>query len=211
MTSRTWLDWHEAYEIPGSSLARRLVVVQQYLMTALTDSLDAPCRLLSLCAGDGRDVLPVLAAHPAGQSVRAVLVEIDPELSRRARSAADALGLPGVEVRTADAGDPVAYRDAGPADVLLACGVFGNISTGDVRRTVAALPSFLKPGGVVIWTRGRGAEPLDPSSAVRSWFTAEGFEEIAFAAPADASFRVGMARLSTAEPTATPSRLFTFR
>ncbi|GIE05218.1 hypothetical protein Adu01nite_65680 [Paractinoplanes durhamensis] len=216
MSGRDWLQWHEAYEVSGSSQARRLVVVQRYLTTALDGR---PGRLVSLCAGDGRDVLPALAAHPGGRDVRAVLVELDPALSGRARLAAEALGLPSVEVRTADAGDPVAYRDVVPVDVLLACGVFGNISPGDMRRTVAAFPSFLAPGGVVIWTRGRGDVAADPSAEVRACFVAEGFEELAFTAPDDAGFRVGMSRLATATATATATagaatatgRLFAFR
>jgi hypothetical protein len=266
MTSTHWVRWHEDYEAPDSALARRLVVVQQFLTRAFTTT--APQTVLSLCAGDGRDVLPVLAAHAATspphaalpvlaadaspshaaaaspphaadtvpalaadagvlpalaadtdarpapsveRGPRALLVELDPLLSQRARSAAEALDLPGIEVRTADAGDPAVFVDATPVDVLLACGIFGNISPADMRRTVAALPSFLTPGGIVIWTRGRGEDASDdPSQEVRSRFVAEGFEELAFEAPADARFRVGMARSTGPTPKPPQERLFTF-
>ncbi|WP_203817963.1 class I SAM-dependent methyltransferase [Paractinoplanes ferrugineus] len=209
MAETDWVRWHEDYETPGSSLARRLVVVQRFLDRVLDTG--EPRSLLALCAGDGRDVLPVLAARPAGRQMRAVLVEFDPSLSGRARTAAAALGLPGVEVRTADAGRPASFADAVPVDVLLACGVFGNVSDGDMRRTVAALPSFLTPGGVVIWTRGRGTGDGDLSEKVRASFAAGGFAELAFEAPADAGFRVGMARLTEPAAAPAPDRLFTFR
>ncbi len=157
-----WVRWHADYADPDSSLSRRLAVVQGYLRRALDEAPmdpDGGRRLVSMCAGDGRDVLPVLASHPRGGQVRAVLVELDPSLSARARSAAGpgvVGGRPGVEVRTADAGRAESYRGAGPARVLLACGVFGNISAGDVETTIGALPALLVPGGYVIWTRGRG-------------------------------------------------------
>jgi Methyltransferase domain len=207
-----WVRWHHDYETPGSSLARRLVVVQQLLVRALTTA-DDPPRVLSMCAGEGRDALPVLAAHRKASV--ATLVELDPVLAGRARRAAAALGLDGVQVHEADAGDPASYQGTEPVDVLLACGVFGNIGADDVGRTIAALPALLKPHGTVIWTRGRGDEAeQDPSEAVRDRFAAEGFTEVAFVRPEDARFRVGMCRWnSNHRPPAPPpgGRWFEFR
>src|ERR671933_381909 len=122
--ARDWVGWHEGYDVPESSLARRLVVVRRYLREALA-SRAAPPRLISICAGDGRDVLPVLASHDGGREVRAVLVELSPELVARARATAAGFDLPAVEVRTADAGATATYAGLEPADILLACGVFG--------------------------------------------------------------------------------------
>jgi hypothetical protein len=213
--ARDWLEWHQKYDQPGSSLPRRLAVVQECLGRALSDI--AGCgsgevRLISMCAGEGLDVLPILAAHDQGDRVRALLVEIDPRLAGRAREAAGERGLSRVEVRTADAGITDAYLDFAPAHLVLACGVFGNITNADVRGTIAALPSLLAPGGVVIWTRGRPDDGTEPSQRVRTWFAADGFTELAFAAPDDATFRVGMHQLAAA-PASAPvpsSRLFSF-
>ncbi len=210
-----WVRWHRDYETPNSSLSRRLAVVRRDLRRALHEAPrnpDGTRRLISLCAGDGRDVLPVLADHPAGRDVRALLVELDPDLSAAARATAAALGLAGVEVCTADAGTADTYRDAGPAHVLLACGVFGNISIEDMRRTVATLPSLLVPGGIAIWTRGRGLGADDRSGEVRACFAEHGFTELDFTRPDDARFRVGMARLTRAagRAPAPGARLFEF-
>ncbi|MEV4282999.1 class I SAM-dependent methyltransferase [Actinoplanes xinjiangensis] len=214
--TRDWLRWHEDYDTPGSSLARRLAVVRRYLGRALTEAPAGPDghrSLISLCAGDGRDVLPVLARHDAGRQVRAVLAELDPELAGRARSAAGRLGLAEVDVRTGDAGLADVYLDAAPAHVVMVCGVFGNISREDVSRTIAALPALSAAGGFVIWTRGRGTEDTDPSSAIRAELGEHGFAEIAFEEPADARFRVGMHRLIAAPVPArrlSGGRLFAF-
>jgi len=153
--SKDWAGWHRDYEEPSSSLARRLEVVQGELRTALALArpADGESRLISICAGDGRDVLPVLAER--GRDVRALLMELDPLLCERARSSAAELGLTGVEIRTGDAGVTDAYRGFTPAHVVLACAVFGNITVEDARQTVATLPGLLADDGIVIWTRGR--------------------------------------------------------
>ncbi|MEU8299035.1 class I SAM-dependent methyltransferase [Micromonospora sp. NPDC048909] len=212
-----WIRWHHDYDAPSSSLARRLAVVQRDLRNALAD---APCgehgvrRLVSICAGDGRDVLPVLAEPGRGRDVRALLIELDPTLSRRARESAVDLGLSEVEVRTADAGAADTYQQVERAQVVLACGVFGNVTVDDVRRTVAALPALLAPGGIVIWTRGRPDDGPDPSLEVRACLADHGFAELAFTSPTDARFRVGMHQLvehPAHPPTLRPgTRLFTF-
>ena len=131
-------------------------------------------------------------------TVSGLLVELDPDLAApRARTARSGAGI---EVRTADAGTTASYADACPADVFLACGVFGNITDADIARTVAALPSLLASGGHVIWTRGNVVphDPTtydgDPADLVRSLFAEAGFEEVSFVRPDDAGFRVGVHR-----------------
>lgn len=195
--SRDWPAWHQQYDDPASSLWRRLEVVRAELASLLAAT-SGSVRLVSLCSGDGRDALPVLAASRA--QVDAVLVELDAGLADRARSTARELGLGGVEVRTGDAGSTDTFADACPADVLLACGVFGNVRDEDVAATVAALPALLAHGARVVWTRGQRVpqDPTevdgDPSLVVRDLFVAAGFEEVSFVRPADAGFRVGVHR-----------------
>lgn len=207
-----WLDWHREYDDPSSSLSRRRRVVQSYLRQILAELPPSgdPIRLLSMCAGDGRDVLEVLASLRSGPPVQALLVELDPELADRARVQASRLELADVLVRTADAGLSASYAELAPAHVVLACGVFGNISFADVRRTIDALPGLLCSGGQVIWTRGRGADEPDASRAVRELFAERGFTELGFTAPDDARFRVGRHRHDRPPATELPARLFRF-
>jgi hypothetical protein len=204
--------WHTNYQDPDSSLARRLRVVQRDLRHALAESPgNGELRLASMCAGEGRDVLPVLAAYRGPREVTALLVELDPTLAGRARQAAADLGLTGVETITGDAGVTDPYLRLAPVHTLLACGVFGNVTLDDLRRTIATLPSLLAPGGIVIWTRGRGDSDADPALAVRDCFAAHGFTELSFTVPDDDTYRVGMHRLDA--PTAEPhpgTRMFNF-
>ena len=208
---RDWHAWHEAYADPTSSLSRRLAEVRSQLADLLADC-EGPVRLLSLCSGDGRDTVPVLAA--SGREVDACLIELDPELaeaSRRAPGEADVT----VEVRTADAGAVAAFEDVLPVDVLMLCGVFGNVADVDVVRTVAAARVMVATGGAVIWTRGKGVpgDPTahaDPAEWVRGRFEAVGFEAVVFVKPDDASYRVGVERQRRVVDQTLPERLFSF-
>jgi len=204
-----WLAWHRGYEDPGSVLSRRLEVVRATLSAALDTAADGPIQLLSACAGDGRDVLGVLERHPRARDVRATLVDLDAALVGVAREAALALGLDAVTCEVGDAGCARWYADARPIDVLLACGVFGNISSGDLARTIRAFATVVASGGHVIWTRHR-REP-DQTTDIRRWFEASGFEEVAFTAVSDSLASVGWHRRASTKAVAElPERLFEF-
>ena len=208
---RDWVEWHRAYEDPSSSLSARLGRVRYHLSEAIDRAPRGPVSVVSLCAGQGRDVIGVLPEHPRREDVRAVLVEADATNAALARGAAADNGLAQVDVRQADASLVTSFADALPASVLLLCGIFGNVSDGDIRRTVEAAPTLCRLGATVIWTRHR--RPPDLTPRVRGWFAASGFEEIAFDALAtDSLTGVGVNRLRRAAPAATPpdGPLFTF-
>jgi hypothetical protein len=195
MSQNDWFAWHSPYDDPGSLLSRRLAMVRARLAEALDRSSPGRVRVVSMCAGQGHDILGVLAPHPRGGDVVARLVESDPRNAALARQGAAPFA--GVEVVEGDAGRTDAYAGAVPADIVLACGVFGNISGDDIHRTVAALPSLCAPGAVVIWTRHRLEPDITPQ--VRDWFRSAGFSEEAFGLSDDTLMAVGAHRL-TGEP-----------
>lgn len=192
--ARDWMSWHDDYADPTTSLSRRLAVVRRMLGDILDRAKPGPLSLASACAGQGDDVLGVLPGHRRSADVRALLLETDPDNAESARRRARALGLGAVEVAMADAGLAGSYRRAVPADVLLFCGVFGNVPTSDVARTVQALSSLSAPGAWVVWTRGRRHDQ-DLTPGVRRWFAAAGFREHEFVAPVDDAYSVGCHRL----------------
>ena len=199
-----WADWHHEYEDPESRLSRRLAVVQGQLRAALDAAPAGPLSVISMCAGQGRDVIGVLADHPRRADVRARLVELDPRNVAVARAAAEEA----VEVVEGDAALIDHYREFAPADVVLACGVFGNITDGDVERTISSCAQLCREGGTVIWTRHR-REP-DRVPAVCAWFESRGFAPVFVSAPR-AGFGVGAHRRVLApEPFVGGARMFTF-
>lgn len=200
------MAWHEGYDQPGSWLDRRLGWVRGRIWQALTAAPPGAVRVLSMCAGQGRDLLGVLADHPRRSDVIARLVELDPTNAARAA----AVGAPGVEVVVGDAGVTDAYEGIAPVDLALVCGVFGNIPDDHIRRTVESLPSLCAPGATVIWTRHR--EPPDLTPVIREWFTRCGFAEVAFDTEPGHTFGVGTHRLvGPPSPFRAGVRLFEFR
>jgi hypothetical protein len=208
---RDWAAWHSAYDDPSSPLSARLRCVQAHLSDAIDRAPAGRISLVSLCAGQGRDVIGVLPDHPRRGDVRAVLVESDERIAGLAREAAAARGLAPVEVRVADASLVASFADALPADVLLLCGIFGNVSDADIEHTIQAAPALCRPGATVIWTRNR--RPPDLTPQVRAWFTESGFEDVAFdALETSVMIGVGVSRLGRAPAAGrADGRLFTFR
>lgn len=200
-----WQHWHEQYAEPDNPLNRRLSVIRGHLDRWFEASrpVGRPALVVSACAGDGRDIIGALADRVARGSarddrddVRVVLVELDESLARAASRHADDENLPNVEVRAADAGQARSYLGAVPADLLMLCGVFGNVSDDDVRRTVSTVPQLAATGATVVWTRSRRAPDL--TSQIRDWFKEEVGEEIAFNAPSGELFSVGVNRFTGA-------------
>ncbi len=200
-----WRDWHLAYDRADSPLAQRLSIVQRCIETALDASPPGRIRVVSMCAGEGRDLLGVLGRHPRRNDVRGRLVELDPGLAATARQHAPG----GIDVRVANAGTTSAYTGAVPADLVLVCGVFGNVTHADMMNTIDLAPTLCAPGATVIWTRHRRRPDATP--AVRERFGGNGFDEVAFYAPEHSMFAVGVHRLvASPRPFAPDIRLFDF-
>jgi hypothetical protein len=187
-----WLDWHRDYADPRSALIQRLRVIQGHVGAWLDERPEARLTVVSMCAGQGHDLLEVLAARQDAERVRATLVEFDGRNVAAARERA--APFDGVTVVQGDAGDPAVYHGAVPADLVLMAGVLGNISDDDVRTTVAMLPQLCAADATVIWTRTR-REP-DLTASVRDWLADEGFVERAFTAPDGVLFTVGVHRFT---------------
>ncbi|MFI7697985.1 class I SAM-dependent methyltransferase [Nonomuraea sp. NPDC049480] len=203
-----WQTWHDEYDRPNSRLAQRLQVVQDQIRRALDGASPGPLKAISLCAGQGRDLLPVLKEHPRRDDVRARLVELDPRNTSAAQDAAAAAGLGRVEVVTGDAALVDLYQGMAPADLVLACGIFGNISDDDIRRTVGFCAQLCATGGTVIWTRHRGAPDRVP--LICDWFEEIGFERQWVSDP-EAGFGVGVHRFTGRPRPLTPGeRMFRF-
>jgi hypothetical protein len=203
-----WRDWHDDYDRPGSRLARRLRVVQERIRAALDDSPPGELRVISVCAGQGRDLIEVLADHPRRDDVVARLVELDERNTRAAAKAAGSAGLRGLEVVTADASLTDSYSGIAPAGIVLICGVFGNISDEDVEETVDTCCQLCATGGTVIWTRHRSDPDLVPS--ICGWFEQRDFER-QWVSERSARFGVGVHRFrGQTRPLVTGRSMFTF-
>lgn len=206
---RHWVEWHRPYDDPSSALSRRLAAVQSRIVGALDRCPPGPITVISMCAGQGRDLIGALRSHPRAADVAARLVEADPHNAATAGDSARAAHLVGVTAVLGDAGVASAYAGMVPADLALVCGVFGNISADDIEATIRHLPELLADGGTVVWTRH--LRPPDLTPQVRRWFAEAGFDEIGFDRPEGDLFSVGSHRLTVPPRPFDPgAHLFTF-
>jgi hypothetical protein len=89
---KDWLEWHDLYNTEPK-LQQRLQIVREYISHSLDASPPGIIRIVSACAGDGRDLLGTLFNHPRAKDVHARLVEINPQLVERGKSNYRILGF----------------------------------------------------------------------------------------------------------------------
>jgi hypothetical protein len=203
-----WHAWHTRYERDDTPYPQRLRTIQTRIAEELDRLPAGPVRIVSLCAGQGRDVIGVLAEHPRAGDASVRIVELDPRNVEDAREAAAAAGLERFEAVCGDAADLNLYAGAVPAELVLICGLFGNIVDDDIRRTVDHCTELAAVGGAVVWTRHRGSPDLYPR--ICAWFEERGFARHWVSDP-DEGFGVAVHRATTAPRPLTPdATLFTF-
>lgn len=188
--ARDWRIWNSEYDDPDSPLSRRLAIVQSWLREALAARGSSQTALISLCSGLGRDVIDVLAENGFSVPVKARLVDNDPECVERCKERIERAALRGVEVLQDDAACIETWLGAVPADIVMACGIFGNVALEDVFHTIDCLPQLCNANAIVLWTRSRRAP--DVTTVIRQYFISRRFRELKFEAPKEALFSVGM-------------------
>jgi hypothetical protein len=177
----------------------RLLVIEDLLAAAVDMCTAGPIRVISMCAGQARDVVTVARRHRRGGDLCGRLVELDPRNAQYARDAITRAGLGGFEVVEGNAGRSDAYVGAAPADVVLACGVFGHITDKEVEHTVSNLPSLCAPDAWVLWTRG--PRPNDRIlHKIEKWFERAGFEPVCLVIGQGNLFGAGAARFRGSTP-----------
>jgi len=192
--AKDWFEWHERYQT-DDVLQQRLEIVRKYI----SDSLDAAAlgtiQVVSACSGDGRDLLGVLATHPRAKDVRARLVELNPQLVERGKEAIAKLGLTEqIEFINGDASLTASFAGAVPADIVIVCGVFGNLPDEAVlQKLIRNLHYFTKTGGFALWTRGH-RDGINYSERVRQIFQENEFTEVDFQLTATGNMGVGRHR-----------------
>ncbi|MCG8352601.1 MAG: hypothetical protein MI924_32955 [Chloroflexales bacterium] len=87
-----WHKWHTAYG-DSATLQARLCLVRIHIAHALEAVPNLAIRLISVCAGDGRDVIGTLINHQRRSHTTAYLIEIDSALVAQGAAALRRCGL----------------------------------------------------------------------------------------------------------------------
>ncbi len=193
--SEDWYAWHDNYQ-RNRGLQARLGLVCEQISACMNACPPGPIRVVSVCAGDGRDLMSAMIDHPRAPDIQALLVEQDRRLVEVGQSSADLSDL-GKQIKFArgDATRSAAYRGAVPADLVIVAGVFGHVREEHLNQLVRNLPLLCRPDGFVIWTRSLKAWDGERHVAlIRQYFLETGFEEVNFQQAAVGASGIGTYR-----------------
>ena len=210
-----WHKWHKGYD-RHPALKKRLVLVRKHLSKCLDRSAPGEVRIISVCAGDGRDILRTLADHKRLADARARLVELDPQLVEDGENACEALAISSqVEFVNGDATDAGSYRAAAPANIVVMCGMLGLVGLPELPNVVRAMQALCAHKGHVVWTRRLDwRNGVQQTKILRSLMAEAGFRQARlsvtsfgalFCKTAGPIFTVGTHRYD-GEPVALPER-----
>lgn len=188
-----WSGWPErVYQ--EDRYQQRLSAVRAHLGECLGIAERGPISIVSMCAGDGRDVMDVVSSHERRADVNAWMVELDRNSVTTGERRAAAAGLSSrVRFLNADATAFRTYQGIGPADVVLVCGVWGHVPSMDRALLVQALARLCKSGGTVIWTRGV-SQGLARYHEIQSHFDTSSWQKIRFSLTPDKTWAVATHR-----------------
>jgi hypothetical protein len=178
-----WFEWHKLYE-RKAPLKRRLELVCKQISDCLNLCPPGEIRVVSVCAGDGRDLIGALKGHPRQQDVMARLVELDTRLIECGREMAARAGLSArLEFLNGDATSSSSYEGIAPANLVLLCGMLGHVDEASTLRLVQHLPALCRFGGFIIWTRNLNySDGNRHADLFRSLLNKSAFEEVSFEA-----------------------------
>jgi hypothetical protein len=206
-----WNTWHEEYEDPTSELVGRMQEARRQVAAAVDALPPGPVTIVSICGGQGRELIGALEQHPRRTDVRGRLIELDTDNASFARSWADAAGLDALEIVNGDASVSDAYAGLPPVDVVVISGLFGHLDDADQARTIDFLHQLCRPGATIVWTSFR-RDP-DRADRLRRRFVDHGFDELVYEQVAGDEYRFIVASSSKAgesRPFQPGVTLFTF-
>ncbi len=203
-----WNEWHKQYD-SFPSLQARLRIVCEQIAATLDDCPAGTIRIVSICAGDGRDLIGTLLKHPRRNDVAAWLLDNHAESIARGKAAAEQAGL-GRQLRFVEADATLAgnYADAVPADLVLLSGFLGHLRHNDVPGLIESLPMLCRKGGWIIWNRHLVLhQGRDQILVIRELFRRTKFEEVHFETTAPDGFAVGRCRFAGRVKSLDPARV----
>ncbi|HEY9892772.1 MAG TPA: class I SAM-dependent methyltransferase [Candidatus Sericytochromatia bacterium] len=209
--SKDWFAWHDNYRT-RPRMRQRLQIVREYISTSINECPPGKITVISVCAGDSRDLIGTLFNHPRASDVYGRLVEIDSRLVEGGRSAAASAGLDEqLEFICGDATLSSVYQGFVPADLVLLCGVFGNVPETELPRLIQSLQYLCRTNGLMIWTRDLVTDGEHRLATIRERLQEAAFEEVSFKMTPTGNMGVGMHRyLGEGLPLPDDEELFLF-
>ena len=152
-----------------------MMQVRRHVAAIVAEAPAGPVTVLSICGGQGRELIGALEDHPRRDDVRGRFVELDADNTAFASRWAAEAGLTGLEIVTADASLGASYDGLAPADLVVISGVFGHLSTSDRLHLIDFTRQLCHPGAGIVWTSHLSND--GPAEWLRRAFLERRFEE----------------------------------
>ena len=173
-----WSDWHEAYEDESSELVGRMMACRRHVAAVVDAAPPGPVTVVSICGGQGRELIGALEDHARKADVRGRLVELDPANTEFASQWAAAAGLTNLDIVTGDASVASSYEGLPPVDLVVISGVFGHIDEDDRHSLIDFVRTLCHTNGNVVWTSHLTND--GPAEWLRRAFMERRFEELEY-------------------------------
>lgn len=188
-------------------------MIRSQIAEALQECPEGPLKVISLCSGDGRDLLDVLPGHPRRADASCFLIDRNPEAIADAKETVRTCGLENqVTCFCGDAALLEHCADFVPADLIIVSGVFAHLTLLDAGKLIAALPMLCRPGAFVLWNRRELRGRFNPESLeLHEYFRRHGFVTVDQVSSGEEGFLLIRERYNgEPKPWAPGPSLFTF-
>jgi hypothetical protein len=206
-----WSDWHEAYQDESSELVGRMMACRRHVAAVVAEAPEGPITVVSICGGQGRELIGALEDHPRKGDVRGRLVELDAENTAFATGWATDAGLTDLEIFTGDASVASSYTGLPPIDLVVISGVFGHIDEEDRLALIDFVRQLCHTGSNVVWTSHRTRN--GPAEWLRRAFLDRRFQELEYDVVPGDDFEFTVTRNvydGEQQPFHADARIFTF-
>jgi hypothetical protein len=173
-----WNDWHDAYQDESSELVGRMMTCRRHVAAVVSEAPEGPVTVVSICGGQGRELIGALEDHPRKGDVRGRMVELDPDNTAFASRWAAEAGLSGLEIVTGDASVASSYAGLPIVDLVVISGVFGHLDEDDRLSLIDFVRQLCHTGSNVVWTSHRSNN--GPAEWLRRAFLERRFEELEY-------------------------------
>jgi len=177
-SSDKWTEWHEeAYNDINSLPYQRTEIVKDLINKYLSE-IDKNIVVISIGAGQSRDILPVLIGRKDNDRITTYLIDTDIECLNYAKNYAKDNNIINVHIVDMDGSLVKNYKDIPKADLIIFCGMMTQKNTDEVKNLANNIKLICNEDAQIIWSR-HGYDG-DYSTPFRNVFNENSYKELDF-------------------------------
>ena len=177
-SSDKWTEWHEeAYNDINSLPYQRTEIVKDLINKYLSE-IDKDIVVISIGAGQSRDILPVLIGRKDNDRITTYLIDTDIECLNYAKNYAKDNNIINVHIVDMDGSLVKNYKDIPKADLIIFCGMMTQKNTDEVKKLANNIKLICNKDAQIIWSR-HGYDK-DYSTPFRNVFNENFYKELDF-------------------------------